>query len=52
MERTWTNARLATMAGDGLGVVEDGVVASRDGVITYAGPRAEAPAAATEAETA
>ncbi|WP_174544975.1 imidazolonepropionase [Sphingomonas asaccharolytica] len=48
MERTWTNARLATMAGDGLGVVEDGVVASRDGVITYAGPRADAPAAAGE----
>jgi imidazolonepropionase len=48
MERTWTNARLATMAGDGLGVVEDGVVVARDGVITYAGPRADAPAASGE----
>ena len=38
-----TGARLATMAGDGLGVVEDGVVALRDGRIAWAGPRAEAP---------
>jgi len=48
MERTWTNARLATMAGNGLGVIEDGVVAARDGVITYAGPRAGAPVATGE----
>ena len=48
MERTWTNARLATMAGDGLGVIEDGLVASRDGRITYAGTRADAPAATGE----
>ncbi len=45
MERTWTNARLATMAGDGLGVVDDGVVISRDGRIAYAGGRADAPQA-------
>jgi imidazolonepropionase len=38
-----TEARLATMAGGGLGVVEDGVVALRDGRIAWAGPRAEAP---------
>jgi len=36
------------MAGTGLGVIEDGVVASRDGVITYAGPRADAPATTGE----
>ncbi len=36
-------ARLATMAGAGLGVVEDGVLAVRDGRIAYAGPRADAP---------
>ncbi len=48
MDRIWTNARLATMTGTGLGVVEDGVVASRDGRIAYAGPRAGAPDAAAE----
>jgi imidazolonepropionase len=37
-------ARLATMAGPGLGVVEDGVLAVRDGRIAYAGPRDGAPA--------
>lgn len=36
-------ARLATMAGAGLGVVEDGVLAVRDGRIAYAGPREGAP---------
>ncbi|WP_456307099.1 imidazolonepropionase [Neoroseomonas soli] len=40
-----TGARLATMAGaSGLGVVEDGAAAIRDGRIAWAGPRAEAPA--------
>ena len=48
MDRMWINARLATMAGDGLGIVEDGVVACRDGRIVYAGPRAEAPGEAAE----
>lgn len=45
-DRVWINARLATLALDraGLGVVEDGVVASLDGRIAYAGPAAEAPA--------
>jgi len=45
VERTWSNARLVTLAADtGLGIVEDGVVASREGRIVYAGPRADAPA--------
>ena len=48
MDRLWINARLATMAGDALGAVEDGVVACRDGRIAYAGPSAEAPRAAVE----
>jgi imidazolonepropionase len=39
----WTNARLATMAGPGLGVVENGVVAARDGVIIHAGRDDAAP---------
>jgi imidazolonepropionase len=38
------DARLATMAGEGLGVVEDGVVVIAGGRIAWAGPRAEAPA--------
>lgn len=48
MERTWTNARLATMTGDDLGVVDDGIVVSRGGRIAYAGPRAGAPETAGE----
>ena len=42
----WTDARLATMAGEGLGVVEGGAIATKDGRIVYAGPAADAPAAA------
>jgi imidazolonepropionase len=41
----WTDARLATMAGDGLGVVEQGSVAAKDGRIVYVGPAADAPTA-------
>lgn len=40
----WKDARLATMADGGMGVVEQGVVAAREGVIVYAGPRSDAPA--------
>lgn len=36
------------MTGDGLGIVEDGVVAARDGRIAYAGPRAAGPESADE----
>jgi imidazolonepropionase len=45
-DRIWRNARLATMAPgrEGLGVVEDGLVACRDGLIVYAGPADRAPA--------
>jgi imidazolonepropionase len=42
-DRLWRNARLMTCAGEGLGVVEDGVVAARDGRIVYAGPARDAP---------
>ncbi|MFD1787148.1 imidazolonepropionase [Sphingomonas floccifaciens] len=34
----WRNARLTTMVGDGLGVVDSGVVAQQGGRIVYAGP--------------
>jgi imidazolonepropionase len=45
-DRIWRNARLATMASgrDGLGIVDDGLVACRDGLIVYAGPAERAPA--------
>jgi imidazolonepropionase len=43
-DTVWHDARLATFAGDGPGIVEDGVVAARDGLIVFAGPRADLPA--------
>ena len=51
-DRIWHNARLATMRPDmpGLGVVEDALVAARDGRIMFAGARADFPSAAEAAE--
>ncbi len=46
MEQLWTNARLATMADDTLGLIDDGVVAAQDGRIVYAGHADGAPATA------
>ena len=45
-DRVWTNARLATLAPalPGLGVVEHGMIASREGRILYSGPAQDAPA--------
>ena len=45
-DRVWLNARLATLAGHdgGLGLVENGAVAARDGRIAFAGPADEMPA--------
>ncbi len=40
-DRLWLNARLAPMIN--AGVVEDGIVACKDGQIVYAGNRADAP---------
>ncbi|HTV68561.1 MAG TPA: imidazolonepropionase [Rhizobiaceae bacterium] len=42
-DRIWRNARLATLAGPGLGIVENGAVASKDGKIVFAGPEADLP---------
>lgn len=44
-DRLWRNARLATLAAGapGLGIVEHGVIASRDGRIVHAGAANEAP---------
>ena len=49
----WRNARLATMAESsaGLGVVEHGAVAVRDGSIVYAGPESEMPSALAQGKT-
>ncbi len=41
-ERLWRNARLATMAA--AGAIKDGLIASQNGRIVYAGPCNEAPA--------
>jgi imidazolonepropionase len=43
-DRLWKDARLATLAGHDLGIVDDGIVAAKDGDIVYAGPAADAPA--------
>ncbi len=45
-DKLWRNARLATMTGDGLGVVEHGAVAATGDSISYVGPDANAPDAA------
>ena len=45
-DRVWTHARLATLAPGrpGLGEIEDGVVACRDGLIVFVGAARSAPA--------
>lgn len=45
-KRIWTNARLATMSPrlPGLGIIEEGTLATEGARITYAGPAAGAPA--------
>ncbi|MBV8682085.1 MAG: imidazolonepropionase [Caulobacteraceae bacterium] len=42
-DRVWRDARLATLAGAGLGEIDDGLVAAKNGRIVYAGTAAEAP---------
>ncbi|MBC8025913.1 MAG: amidohydrolase family protein, partial [Steroidobacteraceae bacterium] len=36
-DRLWRNARLATLTGPGLGIIENGTIAGRDGAIVYVG---------------
>lgn len=50
----WRNARLATLAPgrEGLGIIERGAVAARDGRIVYAGPESELPAEFVESDGA
>ncbi|WP_413992735.1 imidazolonepropionase [Labrys okinawensis] len=49
----WRNARLATLAegSPGLGIVEKGAIAARDGRILFAGPEGELPAEISKAES-
>lgn len=51
VDHLFRNARLATMAGPGLGLVEDGVLATRDGHIVFAGRRTDMPAVEAADET-
>ncbi|WP_315834392.1 imidazolonepropionase [Bradyrhizobium prioriisuperbiae] len=46
VDRIWHRCRLATLSPSrqGLGIVDDGLIAARDGRIVYAGPAADAPA--------
>ena len=52
VDTVWLNARLATLVegGSGLGIVEPGAIAARNGRIAFAGPEAELPSAAGAAE--
>src|ERR671928_1191457 len=52
VDRIWHNARLATMRADmpDLGVIENAIVAARDGRIVFAGARFDFPADADSAE--
>src|SRR6186713_3589103 len=51
-DRIWQNARLATVRGDlpDLGVIEDGVIAAREGRIAFAGSASAFPSDADTAE--
>lgn len=47
-DRIWRNANLMTLAGDGLGTVENAALAVRGGTILHAGPEAALPAEIAE----
>jgi imidazolonepropionase len=42
-DRVWLNARLATLSGEDLGIVDNGAVAAKDGRIAFAGPAQDFP---------
>ena len=46
VDRIWHRCRLATLAPErgGLGLIDDGLIAAKDGFIVYAGANADAPA--------
>ncbi|WP_426435391.1 imidazolonepropionase [Bradyrhizobium genosp. P] len=45
-DHVWHRCRLATLSPrrEGIGIIEDGLIAAKDGVIVYAGPKTDAPA--------
>lgn len=45
IDQLWTNARLVTMTGDALGLIENGALAAHHGRITWVGQASEAPMA-------
>jgi imidazolonepropionase len=47
-DRVWVDAHLCTMQGDGLGVIEDGAVAAKDGRIAWVGRRTDLPGTAAQ----
>jgi imidazolonepropionase len=51
-DHVWHNCRLATLAAGqpGLGTTEDGLIAEKNGVIIYAGPKRDAPTGLTSAQ--
>jgi imidazolonepropionase len=52
LDTVWLNARLATLAPTqlGLGIIESGAIAARDGRIVFAGPEDELPSGARAAK--
>ena len=52
VDRVWHRCRLATLSSRqaGLGIIEDGLIAAKDGLIVYAGPRADVPTGLNAAE--
>ncbi|QPF87329.1 imidazolonepropionase [Bradyrhizobium genosp. L] len=51
-DHVWHSCRLATLAPqrEGVGVIDDGLIAAKDGVIVYAGPKTDAPTGLGAAE--
>src|SRR5580692_5845242 len=52
-DHVWHRCRLATLSAqrEGLGVVEDGLIAAKDGIIVYAGRKADAPSGLNAAQS-
>jgi imidazolonepropionase len=52
-DRVWHRCRLATLSprSEGLGIVEDGLIAARDGIIVYAGSKDDVPSGLDAAQS-